>query len=152
MMRLLLFAGGMRREGWMTLDANASKGADFVATIPPIPPEVKRVGWEEIEWIHGVTSLYPWQALEAVKGLRAALVPGGCLVMEQPDAAQCDPVARPEWLFGDPAPQDPLHMNKWAYTPQSLAKLLTDVGFSKVLIRPAQHHLPQRDFRIEAYR
>ena len=148
---LMLGSGIIKRDGWMTLDCNPSRHADFVATIPPLPDAVKAVAWDEIEWIHGVTSLYPWDAKQVLKELHAVLAPGGKLILEQPDAHKCHPCEHPEWLFGDPDLRDPLHMARWTYSPMHLQVLLERIGFSRVDILPAQHHLPERDFRAEAY-
>lgn len=155
MNRLMLCAGSMRRPGWKTLDADPKHAPDFLASIPPLPDAVKAQKWDEIEWIHGITSLYPWQAVQVLQEIRAVLAPGGRLVLEQPDAR--DAAERilagdgsPQWLFGDPSHREPLIMNRWAYTPDSLRGLLREVGFGCVAQAVAQHHVPMRDFRMEA--
>ncbi len=145
----MLCAGIVRRPGWKVLDA---KGGDFVARIPPLPSEVKEVKWDVIEWIHGVTSFYPWEALGILKEIYGVLSTGGMLILEQPDFRKAIESGRVEWLFGDPVPRDPLHMNHWAYTPETLRKVLEEAGFSDIRLFPAQHHFPDRDFRMEAYR
>lgn len=142
----------MRRDGWVRLDANPSKAPDILATIPPLPSEVKSQTWDEIELIHGIGSFYPWEAEQLLQEIQSILEPGGKVVLEQPDATKCDPVSHPEWLFGDPALREPMHMNRWAYTPQKLADLLMGIGFKRVELLSAQHHVPGRDFRMEAYR
>jgi hypothetical protein len=144
----MLCAGVHRREGWKTLDASETYGADFIAKIPPLPQAVKTTKWEEIEWIHGIGALYPWQAQEVLIEIKNALASGGKLVLEQTDIGRCWNV---EWIFGDPTLRDPLHMNHWGYTPFSLRILLFKVGFNRIELRPAEHHRPDRDFRIEAY-
>jgi hypothetical protein len=143
----MLCAGLARREGWKTLDANPAYAPDYLASIPPLPDVVRAELWQEIEWIHGITSLYPWDAATLLEEIRAVLVPGGKLVLEQPDLAKAD---RTEWMFGDPSLRNPLHMNRWGYTPYSLAAALEQAGYPSIEILPAQHHLPARDFRIEA--
>jgi hypothetical protein len=156
MNRLMLCAGATRREGWKTLDSNGHAGPDFLALIPPLPASVKVIQWVEIEWIHGITSFYPWDAKELLTEIRGVLVPGGKLVLEQPDmqyVAQAlihDP-QYVRWLFGDPQFKNPSHMNKWAYSPDSLYQLLREVGFERVVQMTAQHHEPARDFRMEAF-
>jgi hypothetical protein len=104
--------------------------------------------WEEIELIHGITSFYPWEAETLLREIRQSLAPGGKLVLEQPDFRKCD---RVEWIFGGPEFQEPLHMNRWAYSPNSLEALLREVGFEHCRQMEAQHHMPNRDFRIEAW-
>lgn len=149
-MKLMLCSGNMQREGWTRLDANPERGADIIAKVPPLPAEVACQKWEAIELIHGITSFYPWEAAQLLREIRAALATGGKLILEQPNAAKCNPVNNPEWLFGDPQYHEPLHMNRWAYTPESLARLLTVCGYSNVLGLRAQYHDPGRDFRMEA--
>lgn len=145
--RLILCAGIVRRAGWLTLDI---KGGDFTATIPPLPSEVKAVLWDEIEWVHGVGSFLPWVAESILKEIREVLGTGGKLVLEQPnfDIAK----NRVEWVFGDPSHKDSLIMNRWAYTPGTLGDLLEKVGYHSIRLLPAQYHVPDRDFRMEAYK
>lgn len=151
MNRLMIGPGQLRREGWKTLDADPNRGWDFVATIPPLPAAVKAIPWDEIEWIHGITSLYPWDGEQAVIEIFQVLAPGGRLTLEQPDFRQAR--ARLEWVFGDAAEfKNPLLMNRWGYTPDSLTELLQRAGFAQIDILPARHHKPSRDFRVEAFK
>lgn len=143
MNRLLLCAGDRRRPGWKTLDV---ENADYLAKLPPLPKF--DVLWDEVEWVHGITSFYPWEAVQILTELRPAIREGGKLVLEQPDFRKAIQDVR--WLFGDPTFMNPFHMNKWAYTPESLVDLLSHVGFSHVRVLEAEHHIPWRDFRIEA--
>lgn len=148
-LKLILCSGPTRREGWKTLDANPANAADYVAFVPPLPSEVMLKKWEEIELIHGITSFYPWEAETLLREIKQALAPGGKLVLEQPDFRLC--AESVEWLFGDPSPREPLHLNRWAYSPNSLETLLRQVGFEHCRQMEAQHHMPSRDFRIEAW-
>lgn len=156
MNRLIVGSGTVKREGWYTLDANEANQPNFRATIPPVPDAVKALKWDVIEWIHGVGSLYPWEAAQTLKELKDCLATGGELVLEQPDlskvAAHLATDLSLVWcLHGDPEPQDPLHMNKWTYTQQELCQLLRHCGFSITAVKPPQHHAaPWRDFRVEA--
>lgn len=150
MNRLSLMSGVHHPEGWVTLDANPANTPHILATIPPLPIGVTSVRWDLIEWIHGITSLYPWEAEQVLKELRGVLAPGGVLVLEQVDfrfASDCGAV---EWIFGDPRQRDPHIMNKWAYTPTDLIRLLYKCGLTVASFQKAQHHMPDRDFRIEA--
>jgi len=146
----MLCAGNMRREGWQTLDANPKNEPDFLAYIPQLPPAVTAIVWDEIEWIHGITSFYPWEGRSLLGEVHGILSPGGKLVLEQPDFNNV--IGHVEWIFGDPTYRNPLHMNKWSFTPSTLTAMLKDAGFSHIEILPAQHHVPERDFRVEAYR
>lgn len=140
-------AGRMRRPGWKTLDADERASPDFLARIPPLPDGVASQKWDEIEWIHGITSVYPWEAEQLLVEIKNVLIPNGRLVLEQPDFAKAD---RIEWIFGDPASRNPLIMNRWAYTPESLTGMLMAAGFQNVVVMPAEHHIRERDFRVEA--
>ncbi len=55
-------------------------------------------------------------------------------------------------LWGNTETHDPGIANRWGYTPRSLRQLLVDCGFedAKIQERPAQYHVPFRDFRMEA--
>lgn len=146
MNRLMLLAGQTRREGWKTLDSKGS--VDYLATIPPLPDAVKAVKWDEIELIHGINVLYPWEAEALLREIREVLTPDGLLILEQPNFTIAS--AEVEWTYGDPRFKDPSHMVKWGYTPQSLSMSLSACGFTRQDLKAAQHHIPARDFRIEA--
>lgn len=168
-MNLIIGCGAQRRPGWKTLDADPTVGSDYVADLPPLPPEVREVPWDTIEMIHFIEHLYPWDAAELLRQIHACLRPGGTFVLEQPDLryaarvfagieppvpgtepGQCDMWA----FFGDPTHRNPLYGHRWGYTPESLTDALADAGFLRSRIRrlPALYHVPQRDFRIEAVR
>ena len=154
MRRLAIGYGEPRRPGWTTLDA---RDGDIVATIPPLPEKVIEEKWDVIEWIHGPASLYPWEAERVFRQLFDALDEDGTLIMETPNAsiaaaAMASDPQKTRWVYGDPQSKDPLIMNHWAYTPQSLTEALRRAGFQRIEIKPAQHHYPPRDFRIEAQR
>lgn len=157
MNRLMLCSGITRREGWVTLDSDPKFGADIVASIPPLPQEVKAKQWDEIELIHGITSFYPWDAEQLLCEIRGVLASGGKLVLEQPDAWWAakaiidDGGDFVKWFFGDSSLRNPEHMNKWAYTPEILEDTLHRAGFLDVHVRKAEYHNPRRDFRMEAY-
>lgn len=154
-MKLILCAGPTRRSGWQTLDSSPVHGPDICATIPPLPPVVKLIKWDAIELVHGITSFYPWEAQQLLGEIRNVLEPDGVLILEQPDvdivaASLIGSSAKVRWMFGDPSYKDPAFMNKWGYTPASLTAALNEAGFTRIEVKPAQYHLPSRDFRIEA--
>lgn len=151
MNRLMLGSGIFKREGWKTLDCDPLHNPNFVSTIPPLPDAVRETRWQEVEWIHGITSLYPWDAEIVLKELHAVIQSGGRLSLEQPDYGKAR--EKVEWVFGDGVRHhQPLIMNRWAYTPESITTLLEKTGFSRIEVLPAQHHVPERDFRVEAWR
>lgn len=157
MNRLMLCSGQTRREGWVTLDSNSAHDPVILVSIPPLPSQVTRVKWDEIELIHGITSFYPWEAAQLLKEIHGVLAPGGKLVLEQPDLTIVVRhlyfgSASPAWLFGDPKLLNPAHMNKWAYSQDSLHQALLSAGFKRIELKDALHHNPVRDFRMEAYK
>src|SRR5665213_1677681 len=146
--RLMLMAGQTRRPGWKTLDSRG--GVDFLCRIPPLPEAVRRDSWDEIELIHGIGQLYPWEAETLLRDIRDVLRPGALLVLEQPNFDIICGSKSEAWIYGDPKPRDPLRMVKWGYSPYSLTRLLAFCGFTRIETQPAQHLVPARDFRIEA--
>jgi predicted SAM-dependent methyltransferase len=150
--KIILLSGPVRREGWVTLDANPDYQPDICASIPPLPLVVTGHLWDEIEIIHGLNCLYPWDAVELLRQIHAVLAPQGKLVLELPDFNRVKDSGKMQWVFGDPSGKDGSIMCRWAYTSDSLIATLTDTGFSRCEIRPALYHFPGRDFRVEAYR
>lgn len=149
MNRLLLCAGSTRREGWKSLDM---KGGDYQAVIPPLPIDVLAVQWDEIEWIHGINAFYPWEGNQILHALHVCMRPGGLLVLEQPNFDMLREMddAPVQWFFGDPGPKDQYHMAKWCWSPMALTAAVQAAGFRDAQIKPAEHHVPSRDFRLEA--
>ena len=149
MNKLMLLSGRTRREGWKTLDAKGS--VDYLAIVPPLPEEVRAVKWDEIELIHGINVLYPWEAERLLREIAEVMAPGGVLALEQPDLILTLQQGRGlESIYGDPTLEDPSHMCKWGYTPTSLVSLLHRCGFGTCSLRGALHHVRERDFRVEA--
>lgn len=146
----MLCAGIHRRQGWFILDADPANNPDILASIPPLPEFVLQTQWDEIEWIHGISSLYPWDALAVLKQLRHVMSPEGVLILEQPHFNKLIQSERVSWFFGDPGPRNPLIMNRWAYTSFTLGAMLQEAGFTRWQPMEAQYHVPSRDFRIEA--
>lgn len=163
-MKLLLLSGPIKREGWYTLDANPAFKADYVRPVPPLNMAPESL--DEVELIHGISVFHKWEAEQLLRELYVALVPGGKLILEQPNiqfAAEVlagtrppivgtDPGQSDMWvIYGDPGPREPLHCNKWGWTPKTLTDALVEAGFSAegITEKPAQSHVPGRDFRIE---
>ncbi len=161
-MKLSIGAGVIRRGGWVHLDA---VGGDITAIIPPLPAAVTNRKWDEVEMIHVLEHFYPWDAAALLRDIRGILEPGGKLVIEVPNLRfACEVLAGVRsaldgmapgqsdmWvLYGNPELLEPLQMHRWAYTPETLSAALRSAGFSRVDVLPAQYHVPERDFRIEA--
>lgn len=166
--KLLIGSGSWHWEGWTTVDANPRSRADYVATLPPLPVAICACRWTVIQAIHFVEHLCPWEAETLLRQCYECLEPGGVLVLEQPDICYAARVLLGEvappggepgqfdmWpLYGDPTHRDALMMHRWGYSPATLTDLLVQVGFRRedIAVRPAQFHVPVRDFRVEAIR
>lgn len=155
--KLLIGAGAQRWPGFRTLDVNRFFKPDYLDRVPlKSSSPVCSIRWDEIHWIHGVGSLVPWEAADAIGQFKRLLRPGGLLVLEQPNLEiaavyALHPGADASWLFGDPSLKNAEHMNRWAYTPEQLIRVVRDAGFTRVEIKEAKHHNPKRDFRLEAW-
>ena len=163
--KLMIGAGKSRRSGWTTLDADPRSKADIIATVPPLPDQVKAKRWDEIEMIHVIEHFYIWEARQLLCEIRAVLAPGGKLIVEAPNilyAARvlCGLEKPPRgalgqmdmWpLYGDPRHRNPLFGHRWGYSPDSLRSELVAAGFDAdaIAVKRAKHHVPLRDFRVE---
>lgn len=147
-MKLNLMSGIFKPSGYVTLDGEHT--ADIQATVPPLPPAVWETEWNEVLWLHGPAQVYPWQLNEMLRDIHDVLIDSGKLIMETPHREKVLASGRPEWVFGDPEPCEPMHMTKWAYTPEELVLMARAAGFRFVTVLPAEFHVPGRDFRIEA--
>ena len=158
---VMIGAGRERRAGWFTLDADAANDPDVVATVPPVPEFVREA--DEIEMIHVLEHFHVWEVPPLLSELREALTDGGKLVLELPNLDVVIKVLsgeldrpREQWgmwpLYGDPSHADPLMCHKWCWTPESLTAELMRAGFTHVERREPLYHVPERDFRLEAYR
>lgn len=157
--RRLALLSRVKRYGWTTLDSQP--GADIQATIPPLPTAVRTEQWDVIELIHGIEHFYVWEARQLLCECRQALVPGGQLILEQPDIEYAArvllgilkrPVAQHAmWaLYGDPSHRREGMCHRWGWTPDTLVAALREAGFARVEIQAARHHVPERDFRVIA--
>lgn len=163
--KLLLGSGTWRWAGWTTIDASPTSGADHVATVPPLPYAIRSTAWTVIQAIHFIEHLCPWEAETLIRQCYECLEPGGLLILEQPNIEYAAKVLIGEvvppqgapgqfdmWpLFGDPTHRDPLMMHRWGYSPTTLTELLVRAGFDPghIHVKPAQFHVPVRDFRLE---
>jgi SAM-dependent methyltransferase len=162
----MLCSGKTKREGWLTLDANAKCKPDYHHSLPGFPFSIEEQSWDEIELIHGIEHFYLWEARQLLKECYALLRPGGRLVLEQPNILYAAKVMAgllvpPKgahgqfdmWpLYGDPNHKSSLFCHRWGYTPVTLAAELTTAGFDvdNITHLPARSHYKVRDFRMEA--
>lgn len=168
MNKLLLGSGDWHWDGWITVDANPDNSPDHLAIIPPLPPAVRAMQFQEIVASHFIEHLYRWDALLLLTECYEILLPGGVLTLEQPNLEYCCKVLAgvidpPEgrnreqfgyWgIFGAP------NGNKWdghkaGYTPETLSDLLVQAGFERanIAVIPGQWHEPIRDFQLRVIR
>jgi predicted SAM-dependent methyltransferase len=162
--RLLLCAGGHRKEGFATLDGSVEFGPDYVRVLPCVLPDAP---WDEIWLIHGIEHFYRWEASAVLSECWRALKPGGRLVLEQPNlemAARALLGLCEKWtpeqadsdmraIYGHPEYRSAAMVHKWGWTPESLREALEDVGdgaWAEIRKAPVETHVPIRDFRLEA--
>jgi SAM-dependent methyltransferase len=120
---------------------------------------------DEVLSVHVVEHFWRWEVRDILREWTRVLKPGGRMVIECPNLESAcrtfleDPVQfsredqngqRTMWVFyGDPAWEDPLMIHRWGYTPESLKRLLSDVGLAEVRQEPAQFKLREpRDMRV----
>jgi hypothetical protein len=120
---------------------------------------------DEIMAIHVVEHFWRWEISDVIKEWMRVLKPKGKLILECPNLLSAcqelikDPInfAKPDkngqktmWVFyGDPSWKDPLMMQKWGYTPQSLGQLMHECGLKEIKQERAQFKLREpRDMRI----
>ena len=166
MKKLLLYSGPATApygndqvDPWIRVDNDASVNPDVISYVPPIPSSLAGP-WDRIALIHGIEHCYPWDALALIADIHKILVPGGIAIFEQPNLTKCAEHASSkdaarvrfglQGLFGDPSSVGMMH--HWAYSPETLGALLRQHGFSRIAVKAALFHVPDRDFRIEATR
>ncbi len=152
---------GKGTKGWVHLDSHET--ADLVAEIPPLPFSVTSRKWAAVEGIHVWEHFYKWQADQLASQIYSILCDGGQLILECPNLE----IACRSFLgryknsvsyhmhvfYGDPQHEDPSYGHRWGYTPDTLRLQLAEHGgfdFRAIRIEHAQHHVPDRDFRIVA--
>lgn len=178
MNRLMLGVGELADEyhkhHWKTLDGDAKTNPTYVATIPPLPEEVKAIAWDEICAIHFIEHLHEETALELLADIYAVLKPGGSLILEQPNLewickailGQVPIPTKYAWTQGEErwftmwalyAPPhcvqaNELQRHRWMYTPDTLKIAVVTAGWDKhkVYTGRALTHVPERDFRLVA--
>ena len=155
--------------GYINIDTASSRGGkspDFIADLRDLK-KVKTAIADEVLAVHVIEHFYYWEVIPLLQSWRRVLKSGGQLILECPNllyACQMivnDPGGRSgpgregqmsTWpLYGDPSWKDPLMCHKWAYTPDSLAQVVTQAGFMNAHQEPAQFKLKEpRDMRIVA--
>lgn len=165
--RLNLGCGDKLLDGYFNIDvAPSRKGVvpDLIADLRNIPFDPASV--DEILAVHVIEHFYLWEAKKVLIHWQNLLRAGGTIILECPNMLTAARALVEDeslatdlegkrgqhvmWpIYGDPGWEDPLMCHKWGYTPASLIRLLTDVGFSGVRQEPAQFKKRDpRDMRI----
>lgn len=163
--RLNLGCGDKVLEGFINVDvAPARKGNE-----PDIISDIKNLSViednyaDEVMAIHVVEHFYYWEVFDLLKEWKRVLKPGGKIILEcpnilhaakmllkNPSEATSSTAAASMWvMYGDPGWKDPLMCHRWGYSPDSLKKVLEEVGFKDVMQERAIFKKREpRDMRI----
>jgi predicted SAM-dependent methyltransferase len=159
--RLNMGCGKKKKVGYLNVDVDAAVKPDIVVLLGPSLPFASGT-FSLIEAYHVVEHVYPWVSSGIFKEFWRILKPGGKVAIECPNIeAACG------WLFqnsdygpdsqmgmwaiyGDPNPENQLHMHKWGYTPVTLSACLKQAGFVGIKREVPETHVPARDFRMAA--
>lgn len=161
MLRRRLIAGTINyyppESGWenVHLDASArplhgrGRRADVVAQLQDLERIIRQAPahgyrdlaepFDEVRCLDTLEHLRPDDAIEALRGFRAALRPGGALDLRVPDLAAlafafaADALTFDEFVrnvYGDPArmPDHELNVHRWGYSVPSLVAALEQAG------------------------
>jgi predicted SAM-dependent methyltransferase len=159
--RLNMGCGKKKKVGYLNVDVDVAVKPDIVVLLGPSLPFASGT-FSLIEAYHVVEHVYPWVSSDIFKEFWRILKPGGKVAIECPNIeAACG------WLFqnsdygpdsqmgmwaiyGDPNPENQLHMHKWGYTPVTLSACLKQAGFVGIKREVPETHVPARDFRMAA--
>ncbi|MBL6739578.1 MAG: methyltransferase domain-containing protein [Synechococcus sp. BS301-5m-G54] len=165
--RLNLGCGDKILPGYINIDtvsARKEKKPDIVADIRDLR-NIKTSIADEILAVHVIEHFYYWEVIPLLTSWKRILKPGGKIILECPNllyackmllenpgkASSADQNGQMSmWpLYGDPSWKDPLMCHKWAYTPDSLIKVVASAGFINAKQEKAQFKLQEpRDMRI----
>lgn len=166
--RLNLGCGDKILPGYVNVDVAASRmGAkpDVLCDLRDLSRHFSTGSVDEVLSVHVVEHFWRWEVMEVLQEWVRVLRPGGKMILECPNllSACTELVNNPHsaegmgiegqktmWvLYGDPRWRDPLMVHRWGYTPETLSKLLEEVGLVEVRQEPAQFKLREpRDMRI----
>lgn len=165
--RLNLGCGDKILPGYINVDVAKSRNGntpDLLCDLKDLSV-IETNSIDEILSVHVIEHFWRWEVDAVLKEWLRILKPNGKMILECPNLISAceaflhDPDAtsgqgpegqRTMWVFyGDPAWQDPLMNHRWAYTPNSLKKLMRHAGLCNVRQEPAQYKLREpRDMRI----
>lgn len=159
--RLNIGCGKQLWDGFINIDSPGNwsgKKPDIETDIRKLPlPENYA---DEAHAIHVIEHFYAWEAADIVQEWIRVIKPGGVLVLECPNLEKlCWFFLYPGqmhdrmtmWgLYGDPGYEDASMAHKWAYTPETLGRLLEQLGMVDIKHMKSKFHVEARDMRIEA--
>ena len=165
--KLNLGCGDKILPGYINIDTASQrkdKNPDIVADIRDLKT-IKSSIADEILAVHVIEHFYYWEVIPLLTGWSRILKSGGKIILECPNLLHaCQLIVNnptksslPDqngqmsmWsLYGDPSWKDPLMCHKWAYTPESLTRVLQQAGFIDVKQEAAKFKLREpRDMRI----
>lgn len=162
-LRLNVGCGKYVLDGWFNVDVQVSpkcrRPPELLADAKSIPlPDGCA---ETLQAIHVFEHFYRWEVDALIEEWRRLLMRNGVLILELPDLERCcknilsgagenskDPDQLGMWgLYGDPRYQDPYMCHRWAWSPKSLMKFLSDHGFDNLKHEPTIYHPVGRDTR-----
>ena len=152
---------GKRVSGWITVDANPRAKVDLIASLPPVPEELRET--DVFRLIHVLEHFYRWDACRLLREFHEFLTTGGQLILELPNLASAVDAlsgksgqSKRRWgmwvLYGDPTSCNPLYGHRWAWTPETLTQELEAAGFRRIIRERPKFHVPDRDFRLVAFK
>jgi hypothetical protein len=152
---------GKKISGWITCDANPRANVDVISTLPPVPAGFKDT--DVFRLIHVLEHFDRWDACRLLDEFHEFLTPGGQLVLELPNLQSAiDALSgksgkpKKQWgmwvLYGDPSHKNQFYTHRWGWTPETLSLELERVGFRRIVQERPKFHVPDRDFRLVAFK
>lgn len=156
-LRINLGCGHTKLAGYEGVDI-VDYGQRYIADLQRLP--FSDGAADEVMAIHVIEHFYIWDIPDVLAEWHRVLAPGGKIVLEAPDLAKVianinagekNLLLTLMGLYGDIREKTAWHQHKWCWTPQAMARCLSENGFKDAHEEPAQFHHPEaRDFRVVA--